>query len=264
MNPSEKNNCMEDSEDLSQMKWYLRIIYRIRHAHPVVWLIAIAVTLTLFAIFVPSTFWTHLWLNINKHKVLVSMLLLFCLLALSLVWSAGQRIDAYVFSIFNTHGNRPRWLDRTMLAITELGNGIVTLAIALILFLAVDHQLAYKFVWGTLTLWLIVELMKILIHRARPFSSLTDARIVGTRARGKSFPSGHTSQAFYISTLLLQYFHAGILLTIALYLIALLVGITRMYMGMHYPRDVLAGAILGTCWGFVGVVINSHIFGLLF
>jgi membrane-associated phospholipid phosphatase len=34
-------------------------------------------------------------------------------------------------------------------------------------------------------------------------------------------------------------------------------------MGMHYPRDVLAGAILGTFWGFIGVVINSAIFKLI-
>ena len=265
MNHSNNRHSAADMPaDMKDKKLYLRIIYRIRHARPTFWLAAVALTLILFVVFVPSTFWAHLWLSIKKHKVLVSMLLLFCLLAVSLIWSIGQRIDALVFSFFNTHGHRPQWLDRTMLAITELGNGIVTIAIALILFFAVDHQLAYKFILGTLTLWLIVELMKVSIRRPRPFSRLTDARTVGTPAKGKSFPSGHTSQAFYIATLLLQYFHAGIFLTIVLYLVALLVGITRMYMGMHYPRDVLAGAILGTCWGFVGVVINSHIFGLLF
>ena len=56
MNHCDKNNCMEDSNDISQMKWYLRIIYRIRHAHPAIWLAAIAVTLTLFAIFVPLVY----------------------------------------------------------------------------------------------------------------------------------------------------------------------------------------------------------------
>lgn len=255
---------MVNNNDVSQMKWYMRVIYHIRHARPAFWLTAILTALALFVILVPSAFWGHLWASIQKHKVLVSMLLLFCLLVVSLIWSAGQRIDAIVFSFFNTHGNRPRWLDRTMLAITELGNGIVTIAIALILYFAVDHQLAYKFIWGTLTLWLIVELMKVLIRRPRPFTKMTDTRVVGTRARGKSFPSGHTSQAFYIATLLFQYFNANILLAIVLYITALLVGITRMYMGMHYPRDVLAGAMLGTCWGVVGVIINSKIFGLIF
>ncbi len=255
---------MGNSNNITEMKWYLRVIYYIRHARPTFWLTAILAALVLFVILVPSAFWMHLWLSIKKHKVLVSMLLLFCLLIVSLIWSAGQRIDALVFSFFNAHGHRPLWLDRTMLAITELGNGIVTIAIALILFFAVDHQLAYKFVWGTLTLWLIVELMKVLIRRPRPFTKMTDTRVVGTRARGKSFPSGHTSQAFYIATLLFQYFHANILLAVVLYITALLVGITRMYMGMHYPRDVLAGAMLGTCWGVVGVIINSKIFGLIF
>jgi membrane-associated phospholipid phosphatase len=41
-----------------------------------------------------------------------------------------------------------------------------------------------------------------------------------------------------------------------LYTIAFLVGITRMYIGAHYPRDVLAGAILGSIWGLLGVILN--------
>jgi len=44
-----------------------------------------------------------------------------------------------------------------------------------------------------------------------------------------------------------------------LYTIALLVGITRMYVGAHYPRDVLAGAILGIVWGLLGVLVNGYV-----
>lgn len=241
----------------------MRLIKKVRNVRPIFWLILVAIALILFHIAVPSDFWARLWLGINKHRFLVAMLLTFCIVAISLIWTVGQHIDAYVFSFFNTHGRRPKWLDRTMMAITELGNGIVTIAIALILFFAVNHHLAYKFVFGTLTLWLVVELLKVLIRRPRPFNRLANARIVGTRARGKSFPSGHTSQAFYMAALLLQHFNMSIIAGLILYPVALLVGITRMYMGMHYPRDVLAGAILGTCWGIIGMIINSRIFGIL-
>ena len=44
-----------------------------------------------------------------------------------------------------------------------------------------------------------------------------------------------------------------------LYATALLVGITRMYVGAHYPRDVLAGAILGSAWGLLGVLIDGYV-----
>jgi membrane-associated phospholipid phosphatase len=46
---------------------------------------------------------------------------------------------------------------------------------------------------------------------------------------------------------------------LSLYIIALLVGITRIYIGMHYPRDVLGGAVFGTFWGLLGVIINTFV-----
>jgi len=235
-------------------------MHKVRKIRPAYWLLPLIAALALFSVSVPYSFWLRFLTRLKGRTLLVSMILLFCLVALSLIWSTGQRIDAGVFAFFNTHGRRPQWLDRTMRSITEIGNGIVTLGIALALYFFVTPHLAYEYVFGTLSMWLIVELMKVLIHRSRPFTKLTDVRVVGTRARGKSFPSGHTSQAFYMSTIFIRYFHVSVLTAIALYLAALIVGITRMYMGMHYPRDVLAGAILGTCWGLMGVTINSYIF----
>ncbi len=237
-----------------------RVIHRIRRLRPICWLIIITIMLILFITVVPPRFWKILWLGVKSHRPLVGMLMIFCLLAISLVWSAGQRIDDCVFSFFNMRGRRPRWLDRTMLIMTEFGNGVVTLGIVAVFYFAVNHILAYKFVLGTLTLWTVVETMKVLISRSRPYISLDDVRIVGLPAKGKSFPSGHTSQAFYTVTLLTQYFHINFALTLTLYVFALLVGVTRMYMGMHYPRDVLAGAILGSFWGLIAFIINPYIF----
>ena len=65
------------------------------------------------------------------------------------------------------------------------------------------------------------------MYRRRPYIRLTQARIVGRRAGGRSFPSGHTSQVFFMATLLVQHFHAGVWATLVLYGIALMVGITR-------------------------------------
>ncbi|MDF1495395.1 phosphatase PAP2 family protein [Caproiciproducens sp. CPB-2] len=253
-------------DHLRKNKWVQqceRLIGRIRHLRPVFWVPVLVVALSFYVIFVPHTFWKSVWITIRGNTPLICMLFVFCLLLLSLVWSTGQSIDAYVFALFNRHGARPRWLDRTMLLLTELGNGIVTLIIALVLYFAVNAHLAYEFVLGTLTLWLVVELMKAVIRRPRPFIYLEDVRVVGIRARGKSFPSGHTSQAFYMATMLLQYFQGNFAAALVLYVLASLVGATRMYMGMHYPRDVLAGAILGTFWGFIGVLVNAVIFRLV-
>jgi membrane-associated phospholipid phosphatase len=146
-----------------------------------------------------------------------------------------------------------------MLAFTQIGSGLGALAIGLILFFASDRLVTYEFILGSITLWLLVELVKALVRRSRPSSRVTQARIVGLRAIGRSFPSGYTSQAFFTATLLAPYFHAGGWIAFLLYAIALLVGITRMYVGAHYPRDVLAGVLLSSAWGLLGALVNGYV-----
>jgi membrane-associated phospholipid phosphatase len=226
---------------------------------PFVWLVGLTAGLALFLAWLPAYVRMFFWHGLQAQPALASMILGFSLLALSLLWSAGQRIDAWTFLVFNVRGGHPPWLDRLMSGFTQIGNGIVIVALALIFFLAGDHLLAYGFSLGALTLWLVVELTKALVHRGRPFIRLTQARIVGRRAIGRSFPSGHTSQAFFMATLLAGYLHAGVWAVCLLYAIALLVGITRMYVGAHYPRDVLAGAILGSAWGLLGGIIFGYV-----
>jgi membrane-associated phospholipid phosphatase len=226
---------------------------------PIAWRVGLAAGLVLFLALVPSTVRLMFWRGLEAHGALASMLLVFSLLTISLLWSAGQRLDAWAFLFLNLRGQRPPWLDRAMLGFTQIGNGIVGLAIALIFFWAGDRLLAYEIVLGILTLWLVVELTKALLHRRRPSIRLTQARVVGPRAGGRSFPSGHTSQAFFMATLIVQHFHASGWAALAMYGIALMVGVTRMYVGAHYPRDVLAGAILGSAWGLLGAIVDPYV-----
>jgi membrane-associated phospholipid phosphatase len=223
------------------------------------WRVGLAAGLVLCLALMPSYVRMMFWHGLGAHATLASMLLVLSLLTISLLWSAGQRLDAWAFLFFNLRGPRPLWLDRVMLSFTQIGNGIVGLSIALICFGAGERLLAYEIALGILTLWLVVELMKALMYRRRPFIRLTQARIVGHRAGGRSFPSGHTSQAFFMAILLVQHFHASIWAALLLYGIALLVGITRVYVGAHYPRDVLAGAILGSAWGLLVAIVDPYV-----
>jgi len=231
------------------------------HMHHIVWTICSIVILALVMAFMPTYIWNAAWAGITTHKFLVFLIMIFSLIAVSLVWSLGQRIDVFVFMYFNMRGRRPRWLDWLMLGLTQLGNFIFASVVALILYFSGNHLLAYELILGGLTLSLVVQLMKVLIHRTRPYIKLENIRIVGSREKGRSFPSGHTCQAFFMATLLLQYYHVPVFVWFALYALAAVVGVTRIYVGMHYPRDVLGGAILGTTWGLLGVIVNSYLFG---
>ena len=234
-------------------------INRISHIRPIYWIMSITVFLSMLLIIMPYHIWITLWSSLKAQGALVSLLLVFSLVAVSFVWATSQRIDVWVLMYFNMRGRRAPWLDWMMLGFTQIGNGIFAMVIAFIVFLGANHLLAYELVLGTLTLWLVVDLIKVLFHRTRPYIKLNNIRIVGSRASGHSFPSGHTSQSFFLVTLMLHYYHVGASVAIVMYAIALLVGITRIYVGMHYPRDVLGGAILGTSWGLIGAIVNNYI-----
>ena len=227
----------------------------LRFNRPLVWLMIMAISSAIFWAWLPPHARQFFWQSVLTYRVLVSMLLGFSLISLSLLWSAGQRIDAWAFLFLNLRGRRPLWLDRFMWSFTQLGNSLTTLILALIIFFAGARLLSYALILGTLTLWLVVELLKLLVRRRRPFLRLTQARVIGHREAGRSFPSGHTSQIFFVGTILANSIQPGVAMLTAFYAIAVLVGLTRMYVGVHYPRDVLAGMILGSTWGILGGIV---------
>ncbi len=255
------NNSTEEVKipELQIHSGWKRLTNLVRRVGLIYWVILIIAALLVALSLIPDDALQRFWTKIEEQKVLVSLILIFCVVALSLVWEKGQQIDVWVFNLFNMRGNRPKWVDWMMLGTTQLGSGFFAIVISVAFYFAIDHLLAYEIILGSLTLWLVVEIMKLIIRRKRPFIHLKEIRIVGERARGHSFPSGHTSQAFFTATLLLQHFNAGIVGAITLYSIAFLVGITRIYVGVHYPRDVIGGSVLGTVWGILWAIINSFI-----
>ncbi len=211
--------------------------------------------LALFLLLMPPGTRISLWTALRVQRGLVILLSVFALLTLSLIWTAGQRLDTRVFSLFNMRGY-PKWLDRFMWLTTQLGNMLAAFIAALILFFLDNRNLALEIVFGTLTLWILVEIIKALANRDRPFLSLERTRVVGGREKGDSFPSGHTSQIFFLVTLLIQSFQLGFGTSVLLYAIAALVGFTRIYVGAHYPRDVFAGVVLGSVWGLLAILVD--------
>ncbi len=226
-------------------------------------LVGLAVGLTVFLIWLPGDVRTALWVGVVAKRSLLAMFVCFVLIALSLLWSTGQHADSYVFMLLNRQrGYHTPGLDLLMWLITQLGSMLVALIAGCLFFLLSYRSLALEVILGTMTLWLIVEAIKLVTDRSRPFLVLEGTRIIGPKESGRSFPSGHTSQIFFMATLLYYQLKPDAGQVIALYGIALLVGFTRIYVGAHYPRDVLGGMLLGSVWGILLVLIDPYLFGV--
>lgn len=137
-------------------------------------------------------------------------------------------------------------LNELMLAVTKLGEETAFLVIALIIFWCVDKRRGYYVMavgfFGTLT----SQCMKILCRVPRPwvldenFTILEQAR---EAAAGYSFPSGHTQTAVGTFGAIAATEGRRWVRTVCVAL-AVLVGFSRMYIGVHTPQDVIVGALL--------------------
>ncbi len=91
-----------------------------------------------------------------------------------------------------------------------------------------------------LELLLNEHLVKKLIRRPRPFTLQPALDTVIPHPGSFSFPSGHTASSFAAATAIFMYDKK---LGTAAYIVAALIGFSRNYFGVHYPTDVLAGAL---------------------
>ncbi|HNX88935.1 MAG TPA: phosphatase PAP2 family protein [Paludibacteraceae bacterium] len=103
---------------------------------------------------------------------------------------------------------------------------------------------------------IITYSMKKAIHRQRPYVSFPNEVTAYATENSFSMPSGHTSLAFTTATALSLSYPKWYVIAPG-YIWACSIGYSRMNLGVHYPSDVLAGAVLGAGSAFVTYKINQ-------
>jgi membrane-associated phospholipid phosphatase len=104
--------------------------------------------------------------------------------------------------------------------------------------------------------------LKEIVKRDRPYTALTDVHFSGAEVGDPySFPSGHATTAFALATSLsLRYPRPAVY--IPLHLWALFVAYGRVYLGVHYPSDVLVGGAIGSGTAVLVHLLQDEILGL--
>ncbi len=139
---------------------------------------------------------------------------------------------------------RSEKLNRFMTFATMLGNGWLWLAIGLFALIADKpaERLFFQLALGIGLQLFLYLFIKHACSRRRPFELLEDVTCILRPGDRYSFPSGHTSAAFVVLATVGLFYS---FLFLPLLFLAVLIGFSRIYLGVHYPTDVLAGAFLG-------------------
>lgn len=151
--------------------------------------------------------------------------------------------------------NGKRLFDQFIYWISKSGDGYLYVLTGLF-FLFTRNQEVLSVLFAGLIAFAIElpvhAILKKLTKRKRPFNKIGTLHHLIKPPKSLSFPSGHSAAAFIFATLIKILFPS---LAILLYSWAGLVGFSRVYLGVHYPSDVIVGMVLG----FVSVTIGLSI-----
>ncbi|MGM0874997.1 MAG: phosphatase PAP2 family protein [Bacillota bacterium] len=166
--------------------------------------------------------------------------------------------ECKLFRSVNRHFDH-KFLNFYFRNITHLGGAIATIAVSLMLIFFSRGLIQAASIASAASLLishLPVAIVKKLYPRKRPYIALLETKVSANPLEDHSFPSGHTTAIFSVIIPFILYIPE---LAIVLIPLALSVGFSRMYLGLHYPSDVLAGCLLGISSGFLSEILLSEL-----
>lgn len=170
-----------------------------------------------------------------------------------------QKLNTDIFYWINQSGTfHTGWLDSVMLMLSNKVYAVPLLLITIVFLFLRGWQQGKWVLLGVIILIGITDLsgglLKHLTETPRPCQALTNVRMLVSCA-GYSFPSNHALNTAAFAIYLGLFYR---MLLPWLLLLPLLVGISRIYIGVHYPIDVLAGWLLGAAYAYVFYLITKQ------
>lgn len=152
---------------------------------------------------------------------------------------------------------RSESLDNFFLTITSLGNMAILWFSMILIFMTTKR---YKRIGEVILISFLLNLivvniiLKISVARVRPYEAAHFSNLLLNHLSDNSFPSGHTSYAASFATIIILLAKSKPL-KFYVTIIAILIAFSRLYLYVHYPTDVLAGAIIGVILAIAAIKI---------
>ncbi len=192
--------------------------------------------------------------------IVLSALALVAFFAILILVCVGYNFNIDNFNIL-VADNRTSFLTYFFKVFTYLGSSVMLILIVVILFFAIkDKKIGITLAVGFVLSAIVVVVVKYLVMRDRPLDLMMVEEI------GYSFPSAHAMLSITVYGIIMYFVLTKlnnrtikIALTILFSIIILLVGFSRIYLGVHYTTDVISGYLLGFCI----VVASIYIYKLI-
>lgn len=193
--------------------------------------------------------------HLSRQTYMAVCLVCTVIFAVAAAVASRQVMTGWENIIFSAINGWPDSLRLLFLGITQLGNAWMLLIVPLIAFVNKQRVLARHLLINGLIALFLAEITKLIVHRPRPEFLRLGVSQRELAVSGYGFPSGHTTVATVLALTLLPYVPRKYWWLLGLWL--LLVGISRMYLGVHAPLDIIGGITLAGA-----VVAASHLWDI--
>lgn len=171
-----------------------------------------------------------------------------------------KRFDKFFIKLINST-LKNKFFDFLFPKITHMG-GVAFISMSLLMMLIfrtkyLNRVLALDVALAQIITALVVHSIKVLIGRERPYNIIKELNTFGLDLSDYSFPSGHSAAAVSLATIVILNF-PNLFLLMTIY--AVTICISRIYIAVHYPTDVVMGASLGL---LLSIISHNYVFPIM-